>query len=240
MAVAVVIDKAASCAPLVSRGFQTGLLRHIGECSVAIVVIENVLAPVGHQQVRESVVVVVAGAAALRPAGSREARAQGHITESSVAVVMVEMADGSLTFWKSRDTRAVGQKNVRPAIAVVIEDNRAVPCGFNDEFFVFITAINIEGVQAGLAGDIFKVDGGRLYCLRFSRLGRRRLRKRKRCRRESRKQKPEISGALHTMNVPHAVRRSGYASLIRCALAGHRAPPFYTERIIGSASTLRP
>ncbi len=96
------------------------------------------------------------------------------------------MADGSLIFWKSRDSRAVGQKNVRPAIAVVIEDNRAVPRSFNNKFFAFITAINIEGVQAGLAGDIFKVDGRGFCCLRFSRLGRR-LRKRKRRRRESRK-----------------------------------------------------
>src|SRR6202042_1741664 len=69
--VLVVINKGAACVPpyLRTRLNQTRLLRHVFEGAVTVVAIQRVLAVVGHKQIIESVVVVVAYTAGLTPAG---------------------------------------------------------------------------------------------------------------------------------------------------------------------------
>ena len=62
----------------------------IGERAVAIVAIQNVLAPVGDEQIVESVVVVVANSDARRPAGAEQAGLLRHVGERAVAVVLVQ------------------------------------------------------------------------------------------------------------------------------------------------------
>ena len=59
----------------------------IGERSVAVVVIQNVFAEVGDEQIIPAVVVVVADADALAPSGVRDAGFQRHVGESAVAIV---------------------------------------------------------------------------------------------------------------------------------------------------------
>ena len=72
VAVAIVVDKSAAGVPAFPVARDAGLCADIGERAVAIVVIENVLAEIGDEQVVPAVVVVVADAASLTPAGMRE------------------------------------------------------------------------------------------------------------------------------------------------------------------------
>ena len=59
MAVPIVIHERAAGAPTHGRREQPGLLSHIRECAVAIIAIENILAPVSDEYVVETVVVII-------------------------------------------------------------------------------------------------------------------------------------------------------------------------------------
>ena len=69
--VTVVVDEAAARAPHARRPGHAGLLGHVGEGAVAVVAVEDVPSPAGHEQIVEAVVVEVPDAAA--PGPSRNA-----------------------------------------------------------------------------------------------------------------------------------------------------------------------
>src|SRR6185312_15404904 len=52
-AIAVVVDEAAARAPTLARIVEAGLFRDIGERAVAVVAVENIVAPVGDEQIVE-------------------------------------------------------------------------------------------------------------------------------------------------------------------------------------------
>src|SRR5262249_34856799 len=89
-AIAIVIDPRAARAPVSSIAANASPGGHVRKSAIAIVVVENVLAPVGDEQVLESVIVVVADANTHGPTGSEQARLRGYIGEGPVAIVLVE------------------------------------------------------------------------------------------------------------------------------------------------------
>ena len=74
LAVAIVVNEGAAGAPARFLAGDARLFADVGEGAVAVVVVENVLAVVGDEQVVEAVVVVVADADALSPAAVANAR----------------------------------------------------------------------------------------------------------------------------------------------------------------------
>src|SRR2546430_12856182 len=60
---------------------HTRFLADIGESSVAVIVIKDILAVVGDEQVVAAIVVVVADTDALSPAGTAQARSEEHTSE---------------------------------------------------------------------------------------------------------------------------------------------------------------
>ena len=96
MAVAVIIDEMCSRCSSGSSGpgwIRPGFLRYIGERAVAIIAVERVLAVVSDEQIVVAVVVVIADAASLSPAGAMlQAGAFGNIGECAVAIVLEQMA----------------------------------------------------------------------------------------------------------------------------------------------------
>ena len=91
MAVAVVVEEGASGAPAYAILEQTGLLRDVGEGSVAVVAHEAVLAPEAAEEIVEAVVVVIADADAGLPAGESKTGVLRDVGEGAVAVVLVKM-----------------------------------------------------------------------------------------------------------------------------------------------------
>src|SRR5580704_14801701 len=92
MAVAVVVDERTTIAPGFAGSRDAGFFAYIGEGSVAVVVIEDVLSVVGDVEIFPAVVVVIADANALAPACVSEARFFCDIGESAVVIVVIEMA----------------------------------------------------------------------------------------------------------------------------------------------------
>ena len=172
-AVAVVIHKTATRAPLVLRGLESGLGRHIGKRPVPVVVIQHILSPIGDQQIEIAVIVVVADAPALCPAWARQPGPRCNVGKGPVVVVVIQVAGRSFVFRESFYRRTVGQKNVGPAVVIVIENDGPVAGGFNDEFLVSVAAVYVERAQSRLRGNVFEVDFARLDSRRrrFGRLG---------------------------------------------------------------------
>src|SRR6185503_7221856 len=69
-AIAVIIDEGAAGAPALSISKHSRLLRHITETTIAIISVENVLAPIRNEQIFIAVVVVISNAYCRRPAAA--------------------------------------------------------------------------------------------------------------------------------------------------------------------------
>ena len=73
---------------------QARFFGYIGERAVAVIAIQNVLAPVGDEEILEAVIVIVADGDRRRPAGTKQPRFFGDIRECAVAIVFVEPVGG--------------------------------------------------------------------------------------------------------------------------------------------------
>ena len=155
--VAVIVNKTAARVPLVARGPEPSFFSHVSKRAVAIVVIQNILAPVCHEQVQVAVVLKIANAATLTPTRARESSLFGDVGKRPVVVVVIEMSGRFLTFWKTFHGRPVRKKNIRPAVVVVVEYNTAVPGCFNDEFFVRVATVKVLHGNACALGNVFEM-----------------------------------------------------------------------------------
>ena len=130
----IVVEEAAARVPPGTRAAldEAGLFRDVGERAVAVVVIERVLAPVGHKEVVETVVIVVPDANSLAPTRARETRLPGDVGKRAVAVVVIQMVGGLLPLWEALERRAVHLEDVEPAVVVVVEKSDAAAGGLDD------------------------------------------------------------------------------------------------------------
>ena len=105
---------------------ESGLLCHIAERSVAIVVIQRVAVDAGDKDVGVSVVVVVAdGNTNIKP-GALQSGSFGYVGERPVAVIAKEMVRVlRRRLFQRGDVRAIGEENVGTSIAVVIKNRDA-------------------------------------------------------------------------------------------------------------------
>ena len=164
MAVAIVINKGASCTIPGPRGFEPGLGGDVRKGSVAVVVIQDVLAKVGQEEVIVAVVVVISDADAVAPARVAEPCLVGHVGESAIAIVVIEVIRGFAAGREPFVLGAVQQENVEPAVLVVVIEGDPAAVGFHDVLLLVLIAVNQgsgktrarrdirEGDREGLAG----------------------------------------------------------------------------------------
>src|SRR5215472_1100517 len=69
---------------------KSGLLRHVGEGAVAIVVIKHIVTVVGDKDVVKTVVIIVSYCHCRRPTGALEPCSFGHIREGAITIVLIE------------------------------------------------------------------------------------------------------------------------------------------------------
>ena len=158
MAVAIVVDESAAGVPALAVAGDAGFFADIGESAVAVVVVENIFAEISHEEIVEAVVVVIADADSLAPAGMQEPGFLGDVGEGAVAIVSEKMIGGLLTNWKAFKARAVNQENVKPAVVIVIVESDAAASRFEKEFVFVLAAEDGLGVKAGFAGDVEEGD----------------------------------------------------------------------------------
>ena len=164
MAVFVVVDPGAAGVPArFGAGLEeAGAFGDVGEGAVAIVVIENVLAVVGDEEIVVAVVVVVADAAGLSPAGADvEAGTFGDIGEGAVAIIFEEAAMRLFALRETLEAPAVDEEEIEPAVVVVVVEGQAAAGGFEKIFIFADAAENGFDVEAGAFDDIDEADAER-------------------------------------------------------------------------------
>src|SRR5712692_4716258 len=158
MPVAVVVDEGTAGVPAFARAGDAGFFADVSKRTVAVVVVEDILAKVGHEEIVKAIVVVIADANSLAPAGMKEARFGGDIRESSIAIVFEKVIGGFLACWKTFQARAVHEENVQPTVVVVIVESDATARGFEKVFVLVLAAKNGFDVEAGVARDVEEGD----------------------------------------------------------------------------------
>ena len=134
--VAVVVEKAAGRPPASAVAGDPSLFGNIFERAVPLVAIQDVLAPVGHEQVVVSVVVIVSDATALPPSRMRQACILGHVGERTVPIVVKQVACRLPPLREALKGGSIHQEDVEPPVMVVIEECDAAP-HFLDEIVLF-------------------------------------------------------------------------------------------------------
>ncbi len=119
-AIAVIVPKSRACRPSGIAG-QAGGFGHVGKCAIAIVAIEDDAIQTRHQQIRPTVVVVIANGRPHRPTGIAHTCLIGDIRECSVVVVVKQRAASFDAMQSHVHALRVRKINVRPAIAVVVD-----------------------------------------------------------------------------------------------------------------------
>ena len=145
-AVAIVVDQGAAGAPAGSLPAQTGLLRDVGEGAVAVVAVQDVLSPVGDEQIVKAVVIVVADARPPTPSRSAQAGLVRDIGERAVPIVLVQPVRAPCG--RPLEAGPAEDEDVQPAVVVVIEEGAAAADGFDDVALGVDPAIDDRRAQA--------------------------------------------------------------------------------------------
>ena len=132
-------------------------LTDIRECPVAVVTIQNIFSVVAYEEIFIAVVVIVSDANALSPSCMRQARFLGNVGKSSVVIIVVQVICGLLFAGKRVESRSIHDKNIRPAIVVIIEYGHACAGSLEDEFLGVHAAEGVTCGQAGLASFIHEI-----------------------------------------------------------------------------------
>src|SRR6185437_14482269 len=128
---------------------------HIGECPVPIVAVKDVGAQAGDVNIGPAIIVIVARRAAVGPAGGSDAGLVGHVRKSTIVIVVVKGATRGLVLQGHVHCRRIGEINIQPAIAVVIQKQNAAAHGFGN--VLLFGRVGVAEANAGLFGNVFEL-----------------------------------------------------------------------------------
>ena len=78
----------------------------------------------------------------------RDTRFEGHVGKRAVAIILEQAGDGLLSGGKSFEARAVDEKNIEPAVVVVVVERDSAAGGFEQIFIFVFTAENGLDIEA--------------------------------------------------------------------------------------------
>ena len=120
--------------------------------------IKNIFAEVGDEEVVEAVVVVVTDTNTLSPAGMDQTGLHCDVAKRTVAIVFEQMRVRLLAFWKTFQPPSVHQKNIQPAVVVIVIESDAATCSLKQIFILVFATEDGFRVQTGLFADVREVD----------------------------------------------------------------------------------
>src|SRR5215471_12104224 len=109
--------------------------------------IQRILAKVADKDVVVTVVVKIADAHSLSPTRSGEPGFRGHVSESAVAVIVIEMICGCLAGGHPIKPSPVDQDDVFPSVIVVINEACPATSGFKQIPVAMLVPINGRACQ---------------------------------------------------------------------------------------------
>src|ERR1700683_5134842 len=115
------------------------------------------MAPIGDEEIRVSIVVIITRADSLTPAGESDARFLGYIREGAIVIVAIEVAGWFLALGESSESGTVYQENVRPAVIGIVKEGRAAASAFHDVFLEVFAAEDCPSREARAFGNINEI-----------------------------------------------------------------------------------
>src|SRR5436190_16981145 len=140
MSVAIVIDETTSRSPALFSGEQSRRLGHIREGPVAVVAVQNVLTEIGTKNIIEAIIVIVSNADSGCPANASQSSFVCNVGKCTIAIVLVKAI--SSPFGPAFEAGAGKNKNVHPAVVVVIDEGAAAAGRFQDVFLALSAAVD--------------------------------------------------------------------------------------------------
>jgi hypothetical protein len=110
------------------------------------------MAETGNDHVWPAVIVVVADGSAHGEAGRGNSRFVSDVGEGAVMVVVIERATSGLVLQRHRYRRCIGEVNVGPSVAIIVEDKHAAAHRLDNVLFVGIG--DVGELDAGLVSDV--------------------------------------------------------------------------------------
>jgi hypothetical protein len=114
------------------------------------------------EEIWPAVVVVVANGRAHSPARIADASFIGDVGKSSIVVVVVERAFCTGAGEGHIDVGGIGEEDVRPAVAVVVDESDAAAHGLDDVSLIGRREMN--KVNSGGGGDVFQLKRCAGHC----------------------------------------------------------------------------
>ena len=152
--VAIVVEERAAGSPARARVRQTRAPRDIFKRAVGAIVVQPVVSEVADEQIVVAVVVVVADARALPPAARRKPRFGCDVFERAVATVAIEMIGRRRRGRESFERRSIDEKQIQPAVVVVIDRRDTGAGGFEQVLVRVRAAIDDHPVETGRTRDV--------------------------------------------------------------------------------------
>ena len=150
-AIVIIIGKSGARGPTAASR-QARFLGHIGESSVAVVTVQNIWPQAGNEQIGPSIVVVIGDGPSHGETGRANSRFFGHVCKRSVVIVVIQRAARHNPLQRLTDGGRIGEVEVGPAIAVVINHDHATCHRFHD--VLFLGRREVLKLDAGLGRNI--------------------------------------------------------------------------------------
>src|SRR5271163_219129 len=140
MTVAIIIKESAARAPPRRPAVcKPCLYCDVAKGSISIVLVKNILAIVSNEDIFKAIVVIVRDRYRACPPSAMESGLVRYIRECSVSVVLVETVCRS---WNRFNPSSAEQKNIQPAVIIVVEKGNSASDRFEDELLAVDASIN--------------------------------------------------------------------------------------------------
>ena len=130
MSITVVIQESASGSPPWLIAPKPGGFRHIGESSVAVIAIKGVLTEIAAEDIVKPIVVVVPDANSTGPTKRAQPCFFCDVGKCPVTVILIQPIRRA--FRSASKARAAQNKQIHPAIIIVIDESAAASGGLHD------------------------------------------------------------------------------------------------------------
>src|ERR1700751_3330971 len=94
----------------------------------------------------------------------RKPRRLSNVGESAILIVVVKVTCRGLVLRESFNRRTVWKINIWPAVIIVVKNKVSVAGRLNEEFFVSIAPVDVQGIETRLRSYILKLNLTRDNC----------------------------------------------------------------------------
>src|SRR5438445_8816073 len=140
MSVAIIVDETTSRSPALFSAEQSRRLGYIREGPITVVAVKNVFTEIRAEHIIEAVIIVVSNADSGCPSNASQSSFVCNVGKCTIAIVLIKAI--SRPFGPTFKPGAGKNKNIHPAVVVVIDEGAPAAGRFQDVFLVLSAAVD--------------------------------------------------------------------------------------------------